>query len=67
MERVLRPQLQALYAEHNPSKLPELEGLMVKYGVTYLWEMAQRKYAAHDVSEAVEEGHEIRLVSEVAI
>jgi hypothetical protein len=42
--RAMREQIEALYLEHNPAKLPEIPGLIEKYGAESLLGMAQRKY-----------------------
>lgn len=42
--RAMRKQIEELYTVHNPTKLPEIPGLIEKYGAESLLAMAQRKY-----------------------
>eukprot|EP01043_Picozoa_sp_COSAG02_P069490 COSAG02_NODE_11929_length_1629_cov_1.791503_1_plen_497_part_10 len=42
--RAMRKQIEDLYTVHNPTKVPEIPGLIEKYGADSLLAMAQRKY-----------------------
>ena len=50
--RSLRAELEALYEEHNPSKLADVDALAAKYGEAKLLAMARKKYGLPPPSAA---------------
>ena len=51
--RSLRAELEALYEEHNPSKLADVDALAAKYGEAKLLAMARKKYGLPPPSAAL--------------
>eukprot|EP01049_Picozoa_sp_SAG25_P025030 SAG25_NODE_11646_length_299_cov_0.965000_1_plen_61_part_10 len=40
----VRAQIESLYAQHNPSKLADVDSLCAKYGAERLLKMLRKKY-----------------------
>jgi succinyl-CoA synthetase alpha subunit len=45
LQPLRRTMVEALYAKHNPEKLPQVDGLVAKYGEEKLYKMVRKKYS----------------------